>query len=140
MQQSSTYKAAVVEFAPTWDPNNESTNAKRYADIIKSDEVKEVEIIVFPEDALIREFEPIAVPRTEDKVIPCENDKYSDILKIISCAAKEARKYVVVQLYMKRNCKEDRAFNPDDSRPCTKEDIIYNTAVAFDRDGTVIAV
>lgn len=136
-----TYTAAVVEFAPTWDLKDDNINTKRYVDIIKSDEVKEAEIIVFPEDTLIPGNQPIVVPRTEDKEIPCGNENYSYPLKSISCAAKDAGKYVVVQLYMQIDCEKDRAANPDDSRPCTKHDMnIYNTAVAFDRNGAVIAV
>lgn len=136
---STTYTAAVVEYAPTIDPKDENANAKRYADIIKSAEVKEVEIIVFPEATLNHVAKPAIVPKVEDKTAPCGNDKYAEHLKLVSCAAKEAQKYVVVNLYMQRNCKEEATVN--DTRPCTKDEInIYNTAVAFDKTGTVVAV
>lgn len=139
-QPSQVYTAAVVEYAPTWDPKDDNTNTRRYVEIIKSDQVKEAEIIVFPENTLISDNKSIVVPRAEDKVIPCGDEKYSDPLKSISCAAKEAGKYVVVQLYMQRKCKDE---DQNGTRPCQKENEginIYNTAVALDRTGTVVGV
>lgn len=100
--------------------------------------MKEVDIITFPEATLNTLGNPAVVPKPEDKAVPCGNDKYSEIVKTLSCAAQETKKYVVVNLYMQRNCKEE---STNDTRPCTKGDInIYNTAVAFDRAGTVVAV
>lgn len=130
----------MVEYAPTWDPKDEHTNTRRYVDIIKSDEVEEADIITFPESTLNPVEKPVIVPKPEDKAVPCGSEKYSDVVNKISCAAKEAKKYVVVNVVMQRNCKEEAAAY-NDTRPCTKGDInIYNTAVAFDRTGTVVAV
>lgn len=51
-----------------------------------------------------------------------------------------ANRYVVINLAMQRNCKEEAV---NDTRECQKGDAginIYNTAVAFDRTGTVVSV
>lgn len=138
--QSPTYKAAVVEFAVHMgtDEKSEQLNAKNHAEIIKSEDVKSAQIVVFPEAVLNHVSRPVEVPKVEEKIVPCTADKYSGVLRTISCAARDASKYVVAQVYMKRNCKEESA---NDTRPCTKDDInIYNTAVAFDKTGQVVAV
>lgn len=135
-----TYTAAVVEFAAhvSDDEKEVAANVQRQVNIINSADVKEAQIVVFPDATLNSAAKPIIVPKVEEKIVPCGNEKFSETLRSISCAAKEAQKYVVVQVYMKRNCKDESL---NDTRPCTKDDInIYNTAVAIDRNGQVVAV
>lgn len=139
---SALYKAAVVEYAPIVDPKDENANLKKYIEIIKSDQVKEAEIIVFPEATLNSVKKPAIVPQLNDKVVACDSDKFSEVVKSISCAAKETKKYVVVNLFMQRNCKEEKEESKgNDTRPCTTGEInIYNTAIAFDRSGSIVAM
>ena len=99
----------------------------------------EVDILVFPEFTLNLISTAVTVPKPEDNVVPCNDDRWSRAIQNISCAAREAKKYVVIDVAMKRNCTEERA-ETNDTRPCTKGDWnIYNTAVVFDRQGQVIA-
>lgn len=98
------------------------------------------DIIVFPEATLNKISSPSKVPKTDDKVVPCDSNEFSGIIKDISCAAKESAKYVVINLYMERDCKEE-AMATNDTRPCSRGDLnIYNAAVAIDRAGTVVAM
>lgn len=137
---SALYKAAVVEYAPVVDPKDENANLKKYVEIIKSGQVKEAEIIVFPEATLNTAKKPAIVPQLNDKVVACDSEKFSEVVKSISCAAKETKKYVVVNLFMSRNCKEEKEAT-NDTRPCTTGEInIYNTAIAFDRTGSIVAM
>lgn len=100
--------------------------------------MKTADIIVFSESTLNLPDRPAIVPKAEEKCVPCGNDKYPEEVTTASCAAKDAKKYVVVNLYMQQDCKEQAA---EDTRPCFRDNInIYNTAVAFDRHGMVIAV
>lgn len=115
-------------------------NAKNYIDIIKSNETAAVDILVFPEATLNKPANPATVPQLNENVVPCDSDRFSDIVKNISCAAKDSKKYVVINLYMERNCTDEaKAYN--DTRPCTRGNInVYNAALAFDRTGTVVAM
>lgn len=135
----------MVEYTPSNETDAEKftkANTIAYIKIIQSIDVKSADILVFPEATLNKPANPAKLPKTGESVIPCDHsDKYSDVVKNISCAAKEARKYVVIDLYMERDCKEEAA-STNDSRPCTRNNNInvYNTAVAFDRNGTVVAM
>lgn len=112
-------------------------NLRRQMNIIKSTETRNAQIIVFPEGTLNWITEPAVVPKVEDNAVPCNSNKYSEVIRNISCAAKEAQKYVVIQVYMQRNCNDDIDDDVHDILSCIH---IYNTAVAFDRTGQVVAV
>ena len=140
---STSYVAGVVEVAVSNETDADeflASNAKIYIDIIKSNETANVDVLVFPEATLNKPTNPATVPKKGEKVIPCDSNQFSPIVKNISCAAKESKKYVVINLYMERNCKEEAAATKD-TRPCTRGEInVYNTALAFDRTGTVVAM
>lgn len=140
LDSSETYNAAVVEYSPLYNKTDMYADAKQYLKIINSTDVQSAEIIIFPECTLNSIKRPEIVPKVEEKIVPCDNVQYGGgMVQAISCAAKNASKYVVINLYMQRNCKSESSVN--DSRPCTRGDInIYNTAVVFDRNGMVVAM
>ncbi|EFN79245.1 Vanin-like protein 1 [Harpegnathos saltator] len=73
------------------------------------------------------------VPAASKNYIPCDENtiEISETLRRISCAAKENRIYVVINIAEKLPCNKDT---------CTKHDkIYYNTNVVFDRNGKIIA-
>lgn len=133
--------AGVVEFAIE-NEKDVASNTKRFVEIIKSEDTKNVDILVFPEAVLNKVETAISVPKPEDKTVACSNKLYEGLLNDISCAVKEQAKYVVINVYMKTDCKvEAAAIN--DTRPCSQPDKninIYNTNVVFDRSGAIIAM
>jgi hypothetical protein len=73
-------------------------------------------------------------------VIACDNNQWDVVLRNLSCAAKQSRKYVVVNLSEQSRCTEESQAAINDTRPCSsKEFNLYNTNVAFDRNGKVVA-
>lgn len=133
----------MVELKPSYEADPirfAQINTKAYIDIILSNETAAADIIVFPEATLNRQSNSVKLPTKGEKVVPCGSEKFSDIVKNISCAAKQSAKYVVINLYMERDCKEE-ADATKDVRPCSRGNLnIYNTAVAFDRVGAVVAM
>lgn len=95
---------------------------------------------MFPESTLNEPTTAVKLPKLGEKVIPCDSKEYSDVVKSISCAARQTEKYVVIGVYLERDCKEEAdAYN--DTRPCSRDNVnIYNTAVAFDKTGAVVAM
>lgn len=132
-----------MEYQPSLEWNADrflEVNARNYLDIITSFETQTADIIVFPEATFNRPQNPLRLPRVGENVVPCESSKYPDVIKRLSCAIRDSGKYVVINLYMERDCQEE-AIENNDSRPCTRGNInIYNTAVAFDRSGAVVAM
>ncbi|XP_014489018.1 PREDICTED: vanin-like protein 1 isoform X2 [Dinoponera quadriceps] len=142
---SETYTAAVVEFPPVHEIDAESTlkaNTDSYIRNIKIANASDVDIIVFPEDGLTTISLPgrekmddwsTIIPAAFKNYIPCDENtiKVSETLRRISCAAKENRIYVVINIAEKLPC---------DNSTCTKYDeAYYNTNVVFDRNGKIIA-
>lgn len=125
------------------DLNNETlSNARRFVNLMKGDEIRTVDVLVFPEGALNFPATAVPVPRASDNIIACGNNSNNVLIQMISCAAKQSRTYVTVQLYMSVNCTEDQ-LQWNDTRPCTipqNNTNIYNAAVVFNRVGAVIAV
>lgn len=83
---STSYKAAVVEFAPTYIKNNtEATlqqNSDRYFSLIQRARSENVDIMVFPEDGLTtitlpsrEKMDPVTtlIPPPSEKYVPCTN-------------------------------------------------------------------
>lgn len=61
-------------------------------------------------------------------------------MKQLSCAAANKSIYVVVNVKEKAICTEETQALIGDKRPCSSSGYnLYNTNVAFDRNGTVVA-
>lgn len=117
-------------------------NANRFVQWIRSNEARTLDILVFPEAVLNFPQTAVRVPLPRDAIVACGNQNQDPILQMLSCAVRDARTYVTVQLYMRTNCTEDR-LQYNDTRPCTiprNNTNIYNAAVVFNRIGAVIAV
>lgn len=80
---STHYEAGVVEFSKGTD------SLIAYLSIINSQEADGLDIIVFPESTLNSRTTATYVPEPDDKIVPCNNSTFENILSEISCAAKE---------------------------------------------------
>ncbi|XP_067012777.2 vanin-like protein 2 [Anabrus simplex] len=145
------YIAAVVEYAAVGDKATEKPldivrqNWHKYKKIIKQAARQNADIIVFPEVGLtgmglpanrssLREW-LVQVPDPTAREVPCTSSSsyVSEVLRNASCAAREHRLYVVINLSEECPC-------PSEDPTCPTDGIfIYNTNVVFDRNGTVIA-
>ncbi|XP_011183793.2 vanin-like protein 1 [Zeugodacus cucurbitae] len=139
------FVAGVVEFRPDFiGLTTEQLIAKHtdaYIEILSSPEALETDIVVFPEGTLNNEFKTSYVPAPEAAIIPCleanQSSRYEHFLIALSCAARDNRKYVIINLTEKEDCVANAAFDP---RPCATNGLnIYNTNVVFDREGRVIS-
>lgn len=124
-QTNPTYKAAVVEF--NLKPNvtgqqKIDENTARVIEIINSDTIRNVDILVFPESILNDDTMPIPLVDSFIDASPCDSPDIHKILHDISCAVKQASKYVVIDLVIK-----------------DETDDLYNMALAFNRTGAIIA-
>ncbi|XP_052856648.1 vanin-like protein 2 [Drosophila gunungcola] len=131
------YTAGVVEFRPS---NLVSDNLAAYLEIIQSKNASFTDIIVFPESTLNDMGATSFVPNPEHLINPCLSDPkatyYEDFLVILSCAARNASKYIVINLTEKQMCEDV----PEDSRPCALDGFnVFNTNVVFDRQGVVVS-
>lgn len=106
---------------------------RQIVDIIQSEEVKNADILVFPESILNDPTTAILLPNSSTF---CDDAMAHFVLRNISCAVRNARKYVVIDLNIKIKCSED-----DQPFCANKFDSInlYNMAMVFDRHGAVIA-
>ena len=135
------YVGAVVEFAPTTiygnGPLTLKANTEAYIKYIEEASEQGADIIVFPEDGLTSVMMPnkaqmkpwsTAVPSALDEYVPCTGNRkdVSDTLRMLSCAAKENRIYVVINIAERKT----------DSNNNTH---YYNTNAVFDRTGKIIA-
>lgn len=110
-----------------------ATLADQMIDIIKSPETKNVDIIVFPEALFNGERSAIILPKS---TLFCDDQKAHFLLRNMSCAARDAHKYVVIDAYIKVYCSDD-----DQTFCANKTDStnLYNMAIVFDRSGAVVA-
>lgn len=161
-KQSDFYVAGVVEFTPeslfvNWELRT-VIHLAEYEKIITSNEARvtrikykvatyqhmvlfqTVDIIVFPELTLNNVAFPIQVPDPDDNIIACDNMEWDLVLRNLSCAAIESRKYVVVNLSEQSNCTEESQAVLNDTRTCSNKGFnLFNTNVAFDRNGQIVA-
>lgn len=106
---------------------------KNVYDIIKSDDIEEADIVIFPESILNEPSTAILLP---ESISFCDDPYASHLLRLISCGARDARKYVVIDLNIKIKCSvDDQPFcgNTTDSTN------LYNMAMVFDRYGDLVA-
>lgn len=143
--ESREYEAGVVEFFPSVSEDSENdtmTNLEEYIKILEQPAAKNLDIILFPETALNSIDTAIYVPEGQDQINPCDSNNYTskEILKELSCAAKNGNKYVVINLTEKTDCPDKEMETNKDERECRENKLsYYNTNVIFDRKGTVIA-
>lgn len=137
------YVVGVVEFRPESSDidirRRTELHLEAYAVLIRSDEAKVADIIVFPELTLNTISDPVYVPHpSSDMVVPCsEGDSARDVLANLSCLAAEVGKYLVINLSEIFDCK---SIPSEDPRPCGPHGFHrYNTNIVFDRNGAVIA-
>lgn len=81
------------------------------------------------------------MPDVATKTIPCNSSEdYEDYLKRLSCAAANRSSYLVVNLKEKSVCTAETQAIIGDNRPCSSTGYnLYNSNVAFDRNGTVVS-
>ncbi|CAG7637540.1 unnamed protein product [Allacma fusca] len=149
------YTAAVVEYAAdegTENLNPEQIlwkNVENYGRIMaQAAEEENVDIIVFPENGLTSAlfsslkknitFAPLLQKIPEVGVNPCRRDELlivvqSEVIQHLSCSAKANRMYLVV------NLGETVSTSNNEISEGETRDLRYNTAVVFDRDGTIVA-
>lgn len=110
-----------------------SNVTSQFIDIINSPDVKNVDIIVFPEAILNQNNSEILLPNS---TVFCDDPKAHPVLHNISCAARKAKMYVVIDVYTKVNCSmDDQSFCANKTDNTNK----YNMAFVFDRSGSTIA-
>lgn len=152
-RQSSTYVAGVVEYLVNQGTSQATSaelfkiNADKYIEIMNSTDAANVDIIVFPEMTLNSRQTAVLVPTESEDIDLCTNDTYDATFRSIACAAKELKKYVVINVTMKRNCTEVHEAEHDhdhdhehEEDECPEEWLLYNTNVVFDRNGKVISL
>ncbi|KAL0266525.1 UNVERIFIED_CONTAM: hypothetical protein PYX00_009037 [Menopon gallinae] len=126
------YKAVVVEY------NRDiltSENIKKYQKYIENSGNEKSDIIIFPESTLTMTVNGSLVPSPEDKVTPYKNETYLiyEAVRAMSEAAAKSNVYVVVNLFERVEC-------TNGTKDCPSRGyFLYNTNVAFDRKGTVVA-
>ncbi|XP_077299162.1 vanin-like protein 1 [Arctopsyche grandis] len=143
--ESLEYIAAVVEYHPFRGNSFDAVqrNLENYLEIINNASAESVDIIVFPEATLNRDWEfgvstkfsAVRVPPEAENAIPCgKKDEYSEILDQLSCAASSEKMYIVVNVAEIANCTDTS------NKKCKEgEDIFFNTNVVFDRSGKIIS-
>ncbi|CAL7946738.1 unnamed protein product [Xylocopa violacea] len=143
---SNYYTAGVVEFSPIYADNAAVTlkkNTDAYVKYIEKAKQQNADIVVFPEDGLTSLNMPdrsrmdswtTVVPSVLDEYTPCSGNavNVSETLRTLSCAALKNRIYVVINIAEKEFCEP----NGDQ---CSDGIRYYNTNVAFDRTGKIIA-
>ncbi|GBN34344.1 Pantetheinase [Araneus ventricosus] len=162
--QKDYYTAGVFEIFQFQDSSYSGSeiikkNLEKYAVAAGVASSHQVDIMVYPEEGLFPVVESVTSiqdvaedvpdPRTEE-TIPCdEQDEFqnSPILRNLSCLAKEHKFYVVADLIDMKKCEvqsECNEYNADYCRTseqeCPENDLFFfNTLVAFNRQGTLIA-
>lgn len=115
-------------------------NLAAYLEILNGSVGQNLDIIVFPESTLNNDVEMTFVPDPAiNHTAPCDqvddrNSPYHEFLRRISCAASQAKTYVVINVKEKENCTTRTGVS------CASNGLnIYNTNVVFDRSGRVIS-
>lgn len=107
---------------------------KQVTELIESTELNGVDIVVMPEGILNEQNTAILL--TNSNATYCNDVSAHFVLRDISCAVRNAKKYVAINLYVKVDCSED------DQKFCANmvdHTNLYNMAIVFDRYGDVVA-
>lgn len=124
------YVAGVVELSPIENGIGSQSIIEGIREILEGPFEEEPDIIVFPEHILSEEM-PTYVPEPKDEIIPCEQLDFDYMLTELSCLARMAQKYMVININEKVLCSKDDK--------CSRRTLIYSTNVVFDRRGAVIS-
>ncbi|XP_052856646.1 vanin-like protein 1 [Drosophila gunungcola] len=141
LADSDYYTAGVVEFRQSILSLSAWSDAlEGYVEIINSENASATDIIVFPESTLNSVGSTTFVPNPDDLINPCLSDPnaelYEEFLVTLSCAARNASKYIVINLTEKQKCEDV----PEDTRPCASNGLnVFNTNVVFDRQGVLVS-
>lgn len=103
-------------------------------EILKSKEIDGVDIVVMPEAIFNRQNTAVDLPKSN--VSFCDDKNVHFLLRDMSCAARNAKKYLVIDMYTKVDCARD------DQKFCsnkTDKTNLYNMAMVFDRKGELVA-
>ncbi|XP_042241712.1 biotinidase-like [Homarus americanus] len=127
------YIGAVLEYTPysDWDAGGLAIlkeNARMYLDYAALAKIQEADIIVFPECGLTSinvtggDFMSLTqvVPNPLDLAIPCDFQditNYTQVMKTLSCGARELEMYLVVNLSEQEDCRNTTQPNPEPSHP-----------------------
>jgi predicted amidohydrolase len=135
-----------VEFQPFLsisDPILQTAaNLDEYVRILQLPKTAAADIVVFPEMTLNTRTTPTYVPESDEHVVPCtaSPDLYEDVLRHISCMARNVRKYVLINLIEKSDCPDMQQIQFNDTTPCAPSGInLYNANVVLDRTGAVVS-
>ncbi|XP_046383173.1 vanin-like protein 3 [Ischnura elegans] len=150
-----TYRAAVVEYHPLGDRHDNAShilnlNVAEYETLIEEAKRKGADIVVFPEYGLtqlaasssrnlaIQFAQSVPTPPapgtpSSAAQVPCLLPNSSMAIRRLSCSARENQIYVVVNLLEIAPCSITDHACPEDGF------FIYNTNVAFDRNGGVVS-
>lgn len=97
-----------------------------YLEFIAAEEADNVDIMVFPESTLNNFQNPFEVPDpAKTGNVVCNNGQYHKTMQAISCAAKQKRRYIVINV-------TERSTETGTVKH-------YNTNVVFDRNGSVVS-
>lgn len=129
--ESKTYWAAVVEFSSEAVNQTSAERVEKavtaYVEIIEA--TVQSDIIVFPESTLNSIHQAFIVPDPTDNISPCDDETGNFWLRRISCSARQAKKYVVINITEKKVNLVDE-----------EEEILhYNANIVFDRNGVLIS-
>ena len=137
-----------MEFNFGSDPNaTESartlSNLQKYLNIMIN-APSTLDIIVFPEMTLNGMETAVETKEPNDALAPCENNFYpsGNLIREISCSAKNFKRYVVANIVTKVKCPDEDMINNKDPRDCKKREdgfSYYNTNLVFDRTGRLIS-
>lgn len=100
------------------------------------------DIVVFPEMTLNKMTTAFETPEPSARISPCDDSSSANLLKLISCSAKNFRRYVVVNAITKARCPDAEMIENKDPRNCSARPdglSYYNTNLVFDRTGVIIS-
>ncbi|XP_008552126.1 vanin-like protein 2 [Microplitis demolitor] len=150
LPSSNYYIGAVVEYHPIIEGPNSTAiaeeNSENFIKFLKTANEHQVDIIVFPENGLFsgEPFPPIFhrsfylphstyLPDHKEFKVLCRDvsSNVMEVVKSISCAAKQYAMYIVLNVHEKEKCLGDN---------CAEDGYnLYNTNIVFDRNGALIA-
>ncbi|XP_031620026.1 vanin-like protein 2 [Contarinia nasturtii] len=121
-----TYRAAVVELNPvakgdTVDGVFEVT--MQIVKIMESKDLKGVDIVVLPEGIFNKQNTAVVLPSDTNSYY--ENPRTDPVLQTLSMVARNSKKYIVINLYVKEMVNSSTH--------------LYNMVIVFDRKGNAIA-